>query len=304
MYWHRIAGLNVASELRLPGAAEVAASPSADVTIRRGRAPMQLDQPSASGPTWQLSGARLLLSVPGVSRFVLSDGSEIVFSPESDERLADAGVFMLAPVLGLLLHQRGEAVLRASAVLVGGRAVLFCGPSGAGKSTLAAALNRRGYPIVADDMCALSFEAPGPPRVWPEGCSLKLWSEAIDQLGLQRGAPVRAGLQKFHVDAGAAPLDPVPLGAIYVLRAGRPPDAGIERANIMDAVMLVRRSAYRPRLIDDMDQKAAYFSAAARIGDTTGLFSITRPLQLARMDEVLARLSAHWLAVGLMDQAA
>lgn len=302
---YRVSGLTVASELRLPGAFEAAAGPRADVTLRRGPVPDRLDRPSASGPTWQLSGARLLLDAPGVCRFLLNNGSDVAFSLDSEARADDAGVFALTPVLGLLLHQRRQVVLRASAVLVGGRAVLFCGAAGAGKSTLAAALSQRGHAPVADDMCALGFEASGPPQVWGDGRRLELWSDAIDQLGFERKAPVRAGLQKFHVDAGAAPAGPAPLGAIYVLREARPPSRmGIERADVMDTVLAVRRSAYRPRLVEAMDQKAAYFGAAARIGDTTGLFRLARPLGFARMDEVLARLAAHWAEAGVLERAA
>src|SRR5579862_2093768 len=54
--------------------------------------------------------------------------------------LADAAVYLLGPVLGLLLRLRGVVCLHASAVSLGGRAVAFAGPAGAGKSTTAAAL--------------------------------------------------------------------------------------------------------------------------------------------------------------------
>lgn len=206
---------------------------------------------------------------------------------------------------GLLQHQRRRIVFSASAVLVGGRAVLFCGPSGAGKSTLAVALGQRGYPLVADDICALDFEAADPPRVWPDGGRQQLWSEAIDGLGLARQSPVRSTLQKYYVEPAERVDQPAPMGALYVLRDARPPHApGIERPNIVDAALLVRGSAYRPRLIDPRGQAGDYFSAAADIGRAAGVFHLTRCLELAQMDEVVGWLLAHWTQLGLLPRAA
>ena len=98
-------------------------------------------------------------------------------------------------------------MLHASAVHVNGKAVLFCGPSGAGKSTLAAALAQRGYPLVTDDLCAITLAPGAPPMVHPDGRQLKLWAQAIERLDLaeRRGAPVRNRLEKFYVEPAALP---------------------------------------------------------------------------------------------------
>ncbi len=115
-------------------------------------------------------------------------------APESDATAADIPIFILGTVFGILLHQREQIVLHASAVRVNGKAVLFCGASGAGKSTLAAALAQRGYPLVTDDFCTLTADGQGAPLVHPDGRQLKLWAQAIDRLDLaqQRGERVRA----------------------------------------------------------------------------------------------------------------
>lgn len=51
--------------------------------------------------------------------------------------------------------------LHASAVALGGRAVLLCGPSGAGKSDLALRLIDGGGELVADDLVRLTAQAGG-----------------------------------------------------------------------------------------------------------------------------------------------
>jgi hypothetical protein len=191
-YSYRGAVLAVASEIELPGAVPTPGADAAAITVRAAPVPAALQDATARGATWQIAGKRFLFQVPGVARFLLSGGNEIVFEPAPGVDGGDVSIFLIGTVFGILLHQRGEIVLHASAVRVAGKAVLFCAPSGSGKSTLAAALAQRGLPLVADDLCAITLR-DGVPMVQPDGCHLKLWAQAIDKLDLagRRGAPVR-----------------------------------------------------------------------------------------------------------------
>ena len=307
MQFYRVSGLSVASEIALPGLIAGTAERAPQVTIRRGQVPENLPQPSASGPTWQVAGKQFLMRIPDIARFLLNDGREIVFAPESDESAADIPIFILGTVFGILLHQREQIVLHASAVRVNGRAVLFCGASGAGKSTLAAALAQRDYPLVTDDFCTLTIDGSGAPMVYPDGRQLKLWAQAIDRLDLaqQRGERVRKSLEKFYVEPGEVFTDPLALGAVYALREARPPHApGIEKPNVVDAALLLRRNAYRPLLVRRLGQRANYFHAATAIANVAGIFYLTRALDFAKMPEVVAWLEQHWFELRLMEKAA
>lgn len=306
---YQVSGLSVASEIELPGlidGGKNCGEREPDATVTLGPVPTQLDGASALGPTWQLAGRCFLLSIPGIARFLIEDGRRIAVAPEPDVPLSEITIFLIGTVIGILQHQRGRIVLHASAVRVGGKAVLFCGPSGAGKSTLAAALNRRGYPLVTDDVCALTFETGAAPMAMPDGRQLKLWAQAIDNLDLaagRRGA-VRSALQKFYVEPSAADSGALPLGAIYALREARPPHrAGIEKPNIVDSALLLRRNAYRPALIERMSQKEQYFDAAIRIGNRAGTYHLTRALRFSDMPEVLDWLEGHWAETGLLKEA-
>ncbi|HZQ14451.1 MAG TPA: hypothetical protein VFB31_16735 [Pseudolabrys sp.] len=241
-----------------------------------------------------------------MARFLLSDGRDIVFEAAAGAERGDVAIFLLGTVFGILLHQRGEIVLHASAVRVDGKAVLFCGSSGAGKSTIAAALAQRGFPVVVDDLCAITLTGAAP-LVQPDGRHLKLWAQAIAQLDLaaRRGAPVRQRLQKFFVEPAAVLAEPLPLGAVYALREARPPhQAGIERPNVVDAALILRRGAYRPLMVNRLGQKADYFRAATAIANAAGIFHLTRALDFAAMPDVIARLERHWRDIGLMEKAA
>jgi hypothetical protein len=307
MQFYRISGLSVASEIALPGLITGIASPNPDVTVRRGAVPDRLEGATGTGPNWQVAGTRFLLHIPGVARFMLEEGRSIVFAPDSEDNLDDVPIFVIGSALGVLLHQRGQIVLHASAVRVNGKAVLFCGAAGAGKSTLAAALAQRGYPLVNDDACSVSVEAGVAPRLHPDGRQLKLWAQAIDQLELApaRGERVRAKIEKFYVTPSEVFTEPLPLGAVYMLREARPPHVpGIDRPNVVDAALLLRRNAYRPRLIRQFNQRDNYFRAAADIANAAGIFHLTRALEFTKMPDVIGWLERHWYDLRLSEKAA
>jgi hypothetical protein len=304
---YRICGLSVASDVALPGLIAGTPESSPQVTIRHGAVPEALPSANLIGPTWQIAGQQFLLSVPNVARFLLRNGDQIVFAPYSEASLDDVPIFLIGTVFGILLHQRQQIVLHASAVEVNGKAVIFCGPSGEGKSTLAAALARLGYRLLADDVCAITFRANSDPVVHPDGRHLKLWAQAIEKLELEdvRGGRVRNHLEKFYVQPPEVTVEAVPLGAVYSLREARPSDIpGIARPNIVDATLLLRGNAYRPLLVTRLEQKAQYFRAAAKIASKSGVFRLTRPGDFAVMPEVVCWLERHWRDLGVTELAA
>jgi hypothetical protein len=308
VHFYRISGLSVESEIVLPGLSAAAAGRRRpDVAIRRGAVPVMLDGAEKLGPTWQIAGKEFLLRIPKVARFLLRDGREITFEAEPGADAGDIPLYLLGTAYGILLHQRRQIVLHASAVRVNGKAILFCGPSGAGKSTLAAALAQRGYPFITDDFCAVTVTEDGTPMVHPDGRQLKLWAQAIEKLDLKgrSGARVRSRLEKFYVDPGETHGEALPLGTLYALREARPPlPPGIAQANAVDAAVILRRLAYRPRLINRMGQRVDYFHAATTIADKAGIFYLTRTLDFAAMPGVVADLERHWRSLGLTEQAA
>ena len=295
---YRIAGLTVSSDVEMPGlhaAASSAAPP--DVVIQSAAVPETLGAAAAAGPTWAMAADRFLLRIPGVARFQLTGGRTIGYQPESRAEPGDVAAFLIGTVFGILLHQRGLVVLHASGVELDGRAALFLGASGAGKSTLAAALAQRGYRLVTDDFCVVSLDADNQPIVHPDGRLPKLWAQAIEglDLGDRQGPPVRGRLAKFYVEQLASQAQPLPVGPAYVLREARGPHRpGIERPNVVDAALLLRQNAYRPRLIAPMDQGAHYFRTAAAVADSGGVFLLTRPMEFAAIATTIDQLERHW----------
>ena len=295
---YRICGLNVATDLELPGATlsdEIETLPDAQVI--REPVPGSLDDATRRGPNWEFSRDRLLLSVPGVARFLVSDGTRVSFDPFPGGTDQDLAIFVTGTVMGALLHQRGRFVLHASAVRTPRGAAVFCGNSGAGKSSLAAALSVAGYPLVADDVCCIEF-IDHQPMVIPDGRRLKLWADALAQLSMEnrRGAAVRPGIEKYWTDAPTPGWkDPVPLDAVYFLREARlPGQAGIEPASRLEAVEFLRANAYRPRLVREFGQEQAWLETCVAILERAAAWHLWRRLSYAALPDCLERLESHW----------
>lgn len=296
-------GLRVVSDIALPSLLDaVGEDDRAEVEIAHAPVPETLEEPLlGSGPNWELAPARFLLRVPPVGRFLIEDRARVHYQPAQGKSPEDLAAFLTGSVMGLLLHLRGALVIHGSAVEVGGRAAIFCGASGVGKSTLAAALGRRGYPMASDDLSTLARDEHHNITLWPDGRKHKLWARAINALDLtdRQGDGVRQQIHKFHVEPSAITTAALPVGWIYELSEDRgDPQIRIERASLPDAAVLMRRNAFRAKIMWELNQKDAYFLAAAQIARTSGFFHIKRPRDFTRMDEVVDQLVAHWDCTG------
>jgi hypothetical protein len=166
---------------------------------------------------------------PDGARFAIDrEGCELWADWPEGYSLEDAATYLVGPVMGFVLRLKGITPLHASGVAIDDHAIAIVGVPGAGKSTTAAAFARLGYPVLSDDVVALSHRAdgfqvaPGYPRV-------NLWPDSVHALlGAEDALPLITPNWGKHY----LPLDEaghrfqsgrLPLGAIYLL-GERDPD--------------------------------------------------------------------------------
>jgi hypothetical protein len=295
---YRIAGMTVSSEIPLPGARPDAWTGVCDVVMRQAPTPVHLDNPDISRPSWEAGQDQYLMRAPGVARFLLSGGREIIFETEPGTPPTDCAAYLLGSIFGALLHQRRLIVMHASAVQADGKAVMFCGRSGLGKSTLAAALSQRGWPLLGDDVSAIAFDGEGLPCLQADTRQLKLTAESIAalDLGARRGAAILRRATKYFVE----PLESVdsgacPLGAVYVLAFDpQAAAARIDRLNAAEALRGLRGDAYRPAIVRRTGQTQRYFEAAAMIASKVPVCRLTRGPHLIALPQLADLVQAHW----------
>jgi len=175
---------------------------------------------------WKIySGAYLRFAYDDGTQFILDRaGSKIWATWLAPMTLDDAATYLLGPVLGVVLRLRGFVTLHASAVSIGRSAIAFLGPEGAGKSTTAAALARRGYAVLSDDIVAVR-EVDENLLIQPAYPQLKLWPKSVEALyGKEENLPAfSANYDKRYLDLRndgySFQEEPLPLRAVYVLGA-------------------------------------------------------------------------------------
>jgi hypothetical protein len=147
-------------------------------------------------------------------------GTRIGCSWRAPMTLEDTATYLLGPVFGMVLRLRGLTCLHASAIAVGGGALLVCGAAGAGKSTTAAAFAARGRAVLADDVAALE-RGPGGFTVRGAYPHLRLWPDAVRSLlGDASALPLLTpNWEKRFLELGGGAFEPgpLPLAAVYLL---------------------------------------------------------------------------------------
>lgn len=131
---------------------------NADVSIRRGSVPQELQRVEQEVGNWQCAGERVLVRDRHGARALVEAGRSIVYAPAPGADLLDTRLFLTGRPWLALAAQRGLMPLHASAVAVGSDVHAFCGSPGAGKSTLAAALCAIGHEFFADDSLLLDVD--------------------------------------------------------------------------------------------------------------------------------------------------
>jgi hypothetical protein len=274
---YRAFGLNIDSEFEITGFEFSGGDP--DVEIRVGKVPECLAVTRYSGAAYQISPDEFLLTVPNVARYHVSNGRRIGVQLEPGASNDAVRLFLFGSVFGALLYQRGLLLLHGSAVQTPLGAIVLAGLSGAGKSTLACAFSRRGRRVITDEIAAIDIH--GRASVLPGHPFLFVWAEALQQMGIETAALVRArpDLEKFVLPLGDqfAP-EPVPLHAIYILQPGNSPISEALAIKGLKKFETLTQNTYRPRFIEQMALESQQFAQIASIAGNVRVARITRPL--------------------------
>ncbi len=294
---YHVFGLKIKSLIPLP--APLISDPlpelKPDVVIEYGKTPDALMNPQFKGVRFQAGKGEFLLWVDNVGRYYVQDGRCITIMPEAGASVDDILVFLMGSAMGALLHQRNILVIHAGAISVNGGSVVFSGSSGIGKSTLVAGFHQRGYPFLADDVCAITM-ANGHPAVVPGFPRLKLWADVLKKLNTDKEAlkSIRWGqdLKKYFLPVDTIQNTPVPLKSVFVLQTtntDKMENTALKGGEKIDPII---DNTYRRSFLEGLGGKKDHFKQCAAVAAGAAVYRTVRPNKGFLLNELMDLLEA------------
>ncbi|RAW19574.1 MULTISPECIES: aldolase [Paenibacillus] len=241
----------------------------------------------------------LFFRIEDVGLFLMEQGRRIVVSPQTGADAKKVRLFVLGTCMAVIMMQRGILPLHGSAVVIDGWAYAFVGHSGAGKSTLSAALASRGFPLLTDDVVALTWDAGGRAIVSPGYPQQKLWQPSLDGFGMkeQDYATVHAEITKYAIPVQHYFHDqPVPLAAIFELDPK--PEEMLKPVQLKDVAGLERlhmlcSHTFRSGLVSRQGLAQWLFETVSRLSAGIEVYRITRSGSDFTAFEMADRITEH-----------
>jgi hypothetical protein len=281
MYQYVAYGLGIHSELPLD---ETETRAHADVIIRVAPpAPF----PDVNDGTVFATADHAQIAYRALGVFTIRDGASIEVVPVPDADLMQIRLTLLGPVLAILLHQRGDLVLHASAIALNGAGLVFLGAPGWGKSTTAAALAQRGGALIADDIVAVRFDQNDQPVVYPAFAFVKIWADVATALGAEtrESARIAPTLDKFVQPLARADSIAIPLKRVYVLDRGD--QVAIETLAPQTGFIELVRHTFVVHLLDDTGATRAHFGQCSRVANRVPIKQLRRPANLDSLTQIV-----------------
>ena len=240
----------------------------------------------------QVTPKEAIVYLQGAGVFIVQAGSRIVIIPAVGASQARIRRCLIGTIMAIVLYQRGQFVLHASAVNLDGVGVAFVGRSGEGKSSWAGALHAQGYELMTDDVAAVSLHSQ-PAILSPGFPQIKLSPVVADSLGYEPHSPMReepAQEQRGHCLIQNFCQVPLPIKGIYVLTSG--PEFKIEfLAPAKALIELMRHSTLRP-FFEGTD--ANLFLQCATLAKACPIYRLQRPRNLTMLPQLVRLMADHF----------
>lgn len=296
-YLYTAYGLTIKSEIELPELKPhgiLTINPvDADVTIRSGMVEENLPSAHSKRKHVQVGDREVLLTFKHVGRFLVTNGTDILFSSFAQAQPSQIRLHLLGSCLGAIFQQRSKLTFHGGAVNIKNQITLFLGKRGTGKSTLTATFFNRGYLVFSDDVCVMDDPYVGN-NLYPGAPFIKLCTSSLKKLGSDS-----VGLQKV-ITSREKYLLPLPTGSenapvkvdrIYILRWGN--QIRITHVSKKEALPLLAGNTYRPWMSKKNLGEAKILDMCTQLIQRIPVYTLTRPFDITRIEEAIPHIESH-----------
>jgi hypothetical protein len=270
-------------------------APGWDAVTPSYRSPAMIDERQHFLDVVVTPGATVFRFSEVVDFFVMDGGIAYQLHDTSYAHMVE--LHLLGFVLSYWLERSGRPALHASAVVVDGHAIGFLSNHGGGKTSLAATLVRLGYPLLSDDIVALTlsdggtFAHPGYPqmRMWPE--------QARHFVGHDDLELVHPGLTKRRVPVGRDGLgtfdgNPRPLAALYLPQRRDGGEVEFETMPVGPALFELVRHTFLTGIVEGAGLATSRFAALGAVVGEVPLRIVRYPNGLDLLPAIAERITA------------
>lgn len=281
-YWHE------PERLLAPGRAGATAHACLRhaMTLRRAQVPPLEGAALFEEDDFAMTADGFRFTTPSGISFHYRLGQQVTAEVEGHTQEAELPLYLWGTVYGAVAWLNGLAVLHASAVATGGKAIAFTAPSGGGKSTLAAMLALKGLPLVCDDTLALAPTNDGPLAI-PDAKPFKLWEDALELTGLEPTGPIHAVPGKHYAQPLRRAAEPLVLRHLVLLAPGESP--ALEPLHGTAKLALLAEALYRPAIHAGRRDDGLHAKIMLRLASSLEAWVLRRP-QDCRRPEALVEL--------------
>lgn len=253
--------------------------PLTDVLVEFSDRKKEVTAPLYHDGFFTLNQNEFSMDVKEVGWFYASGGNFVSVVPYKAVTRHTIELYLNGSVYGAILYQRKIIALHGSSFNYMGAVVMICGDPGAGKSTLTASFCRDGAEFLTDDVTPVLFKERAP-YIWALSERIKLWSDALEQLDLDRKDlnPVWPDAEKYYhpMDPGSGDL--FKLRIIYILQVTDVRAIKPEELSGSDKFEAIRNEIYRPEYLKGMpENETVYFRNIMDICNNVHVFRICRP---------------------------
>jgi hypothetical protein len=275
---------------------------SVDISIKEEAILYDLDKVKSKGAfynaslKYQINETDVLLNITDTGKILIKNKQTIIIDRLKDVTDEDIALYLLGTVFAYIVMLRGGFALHGSAIKIGSNCVIFTGNSGAGKSTTAARFVEKGYNLLSDDVCVISFNTEGAALVHPAYPQLKLWDNSVEKLGYDKNClkTVSPSWAKFRMEAKSYFQDePLILNHVFELSPSETDEIKVEKVQGFNKITLLLENTYRNFLIQSLGLERIHFQFCLQLAQQIEVKRINRPKQSFLLEELIEMIETE-----------